>query len=220
LRVRAPRIGERFTAASRRPWCAPVAAAVCGGLGEITAGPVAAVVVAGYAVAGLVLLRRQEDSRRHVRERVAAVDAVSTLAAELRAGVAASVALAAARAEVGVPPGSGAAPIVARLGSAVALAESSGAPLADVLDRLDLHLRAMDRARRTAEAQAAGARASAALLSVLPAAGIGLGYLVGVDPAQVLLHTPLGAGCLCCAVVLQIAGLRWSHRLSHLEVPA
>ena len=52
-----------------------------------------------------------------------------------------------------------------RVAAAVAVAESSGAPLADVLDRLDNHLRAVDRARATAAAQAAGARVSALLLA-------------------------------------------------------
>jgi hypothetical protein len=36
----------------------------------------------------------------------------------------------------------------------------------------------------------------------------------------VLLHTPLGAGCLIGAVGLQLAGLGWSVRLSRLEVAA
>jgi len=30
----------------------------------------------------------------------------------------------------------------------------------------------------------------------------------------VLLHTPLGAGCVAVAVLLQLAGLSWTRRLS------
>jgi tight adherence protein B len=164
----------------------------------------------------VVLVRRAQTARRFARDRVAAVDAVSILAAELRAGRPAPQALAAAA----VGDGPGALAVVDRLTSAVELAESSGAPLADVLDRLDTHLRAMDRARRTAHAQAAGARASAALLAVLPVAGVGLGYLIGVDPVHILLRTPLGGACAVVAVLLQLAGVAWSERISRVEVPA
>jgi tight adherence protein B len=198
----------------------PVIAGILGMVGVLAGGPVAGGVLATYGLAGWLLARRRMRAGRFVRERVAAVDAVCTLAAELRAGLAAPVALAAAGHELGDPPGTGAVAVAERLASALALAETSGAPLADVLDRLDAHLRAVDRARRTAQAQAAGATASAALLAVLPVAGMGLGYLVGVDPMRVLLHTPVGAACLAGAVALQVAGLAWADRISRTEVPA
>jgi tight adherence protein B len=198
---------------SARPWLVAVVALLAG---TGVAGPVAGFVCAVYTAAGVVLVRRAQLARRFARERVAAVDAVSILAAELRAGRPAPQAF--ATVPVGDGPGAGA--VAARLTSAVELAESSGAPLADVLDRLDIHLRAMDRARRTAHAQAAGARASAALLAVLPVAGAGLGYLVGVDPVHTLFHTPVGAACAVVAVLLQLAGVAWSERISQVEVPA
>ncbi len=199
-------------------WIVPVAAAGAGLVGVPISGPVAGFVAAVYTAAAVILLRRRRAAQAYAHERVAAVDAVSTLAAELRAGLPVPVAMSAAHDGLGDGPGAKA--VVARLTSAIELAESSGAPLADVLDRLDVHLRAMERARRTALAQAAGARASAALLAALPVAGVGLGYLVGVDPAHTLLHTTLGAACVGGAVVLQLAGLLWSGRLSQVEVPA
>ncbi|MFD0824011.1 hypothetical protein ACFQ0D_38100, partial [Micromonospora zhanjiangensis] len=52
------------------------------------------------------------------------------------------------------------------------------------------------------------------LLAVLPSGGVALGYVIGADPVQVLLHTPVGAGCALGAVVLQVAGLAWTARLS------
>ena len=116
-------------------------------------------------------------ARRRPRAGAAAVDAVAGLAAELRAGLPVASALAAAGPALRPPQavGEAARRVGERVGTAVAVAESSGAPLADVLDRLDHHLRAVDRARAAAEAQAAGARVSALLLAGLPVAGVGLG---------------------------------------------
>jgi tight adherence protein B len=57
------------------------------------------------------------------------------------------------------------------------------------------------------------------LLAAMPVAGLGLGFVVGTDPLGVLLHSPLGGACLIAAVVLQLAGVAWSTRLSRVEVP-
>jgi tight adherence protein B len=100
--------------------------------------------------------------------------------------------------------------VAQRVSAAVALADETGAPLADVLDRLEADLRAGARARTAALAQAAGAKASAVLLAVLPVAGLAIGFAIGADPLAVLLRTPLGAACLVGAVLLQLAGLGWS----------
>lgn len=97
--------------------------------------------------------------------------------------------------------------------AAIRLADRTGAPLADLLERIEADARATDRGLAGAAAQAAGARATALLLAALPLGGIGLGYGVGVDPVEVLLHTPLGGGCAIAAVVLQSAGLLWTERL-------
>ncbi len=191
-------------------------------LGSIAGGPVAGAVLGAYAACGAAAgvrgLRRRAEARSHR----AAVDSVVGLAAELRAGIPASNALATAAPMLDGPAvlGAGAVLVGRRVAAAAQLAELTGAPLADVLDRLDAHLRAVDRARGTVAAQAAGARASAGLLAVMPLGGVGLGFLVGTDPVRVLLHTPLGSGCLVAAVSLQLAGLAWSVRLSRLEVAA
>jgi tight adherence protein B len=94
------------------------------------------------------------------------------------------------------------------------LAERTGAPLAELVERIEADARAMDRALASAAAQAAGVRATARLLTGLPVGGIALGYGIGVDPLDVLLHTPVGAGCAVAAIGLQLAGLLWSERLS------
>jgi tight adherence protein B len=101
-----------------------------------------------------------------------------------------------------------------RASAAVTLAETTGAPLADLLERIEADGRAADRAAAVASAQSAGARTTAWLLGALPAAGIALGYGVGADPLKVLLHTPLGAVCATAALALQVAGLAWVGRLA------
>lgn len=220
----AQRTLARLTALSMRRHRATVAWAGLAAalLGSVAGGPVAGAVLGAYgacgAAAGMRWLRHRAEARSHR----AAVDAVVGLAAELRAGIPASVALATVAPILEGPAvfGADAASVGRRVGAAAQLAESTGAPLADVLDRLDGHLRAVDRARGTAAAQAAGARASAGLLAAMPLGGVCLGFLVDTDPLHVLLHTPLGAGCLVGAVGLQLVGLAWSVRLSRLEVAA
>jgi len=211
----------RSVARLRPPrWAAaPLGGTVGAVLGGVVGGPAAGGVLAVYGgVAGWALMRslaRRDESESWRR----AVDAVAALAADLRAGQQAGVAIAAATALH--PPatvGELAGTVAERVAAAVRVAETSGAPLADVLERLENHLRAVDRARATAAAQAAGARVSALLLAAMPLAGVGLGGVIGVDPAPVLFRTRLGAACLLGAVSLQLAGLAWATRLARIEV--
>ncbi|BCJ58992.1 hypothetical protein Jiend_24140 [Micromonospora endophytica] len=102
--------------------------------------------------------------------------------------------------------------------AAVRLADSTGAPLAELVERIEADARSTDRGLAAAAAQAAGARATAWLLAALPLGGIGLGYGIGVDPLEVLLHTPIGGSCAIVAVALQVVGLLWADRLG--AVPA
>lgn len=97
--------------------------------------------------------------------------------------------------------------------AAVRLADRTGAPLAELVERIEADARSTDRGLAAAAAQAAGARATAWLLAALPLGGVGLGYGIGVDPVAVLLHTPIGGVCAVGAIVLQIAGLLWTERL-------
>jgi tight adherence protein B len=116
-----------------------------------------------------------------------------------------------ARAQLSIAEGD---PRLGRLVEALRrLADQTGAPLADLLERVEADARALDRIRALAAAQSAGTRATAWLLAALPAGGIALGYGIGADPLRVLLHTPLGAGCACGAIALQLAGLAWAGRI-------
>ncbi|MFF0655131.1 hypothetical protein [Micromonospora tulbaghiae] len=178
-------------------------AALCGAVaGALLGGPVAALVLATYGgLAARAVLRRRTHrvaTLAHRRD----LDRLASVAADLRAGL---------PADNCVDDGPGR---VARLARAAGrLADQTGAPLADLLERIEADARAADRGLAAAAAQAAGARATAWLLAALPLGGIGLGYGIGVDPVAVLLHTPVGAASAVAAVVLQVGGLLWAERL-------
>jgi tight adherence protein B len=205
-----------------------VAALVGTGVGGLVAGPVAAVMAAGYGVLGVRAVLRRHLNGRAERARRRRLDQLCALAADLRAGL--PVPLAAGGLAVAADPlvgssgpgtqggrGSGHDGATDRLGdlarAAVRLADRTGAPLAELVERIEADARAPDRGLAAAAAQAAGARATAWLLAALPLGGIGLGYGIGVDPVAVLLHTPVGGGCAIVAIGLQIGGLLWAERL-------
>jgi tight adherence protein B len=189
--------------ARRRPRHLLVAGAGAAALvGLVAGGPVGAVLGGVYAaLAGRAVLRHGAR-RRAAAARARSLDDLCALAADLRAGL----------------PPAAADPVpdrrLADLTAAVwRLAERTGAPAADLVERIEADARAADRAAASAAAQAAGAQATALLLAALPLGGIALGYGIGVDPLAVLLHTALGAACAIGAVLLQGAGLLWADRL-------
>lgn len=191
-----------LAAAVRQPARLLGAALVAGGLiGLLLGGPVAGVVLAVYSVLGTRALVRRTVRRSTARARARSLDDLSALAADLRAGL--PVVGAAAAGE-----------LLVRTRAVWALADQTGAPAADLVERIEADARAADRARASASAEAAGAQATALLLAALPAGGIGLGFGLGANPLQILLHTPLGAGCAIVAVLLQAAGLLWCERLA------
>ena len=152
------------------------------------------------------------------------------MAAQLRAGRSAAEALAAASAACtellpatrqlqlggdvaaalrGIPRSSAA----AGLASAWATAEASGAALASVVERVLAELLVQQEVRREVDGQLAGPRATARLLAVLPLAGVGLGYTLGVDVPHTLLSTVFGLACLGVGATLALLGLAWVERL-------
>jgi tight adherence protein B len=103
---------------------------------------------------------------------------------------------------------------LAKLAAAWQVADHSGAPLADVLDRLDAELGAARRLRERSEAHTAAATATVRLLATLPLLGIGIGYALGGDPVTVLFHSAAGMVCAVVALLLQVTGLLWADRLT------
>jgi tight adherence protein B len=232
-----PLVASARAEAVRRPRRALVVVAVLVGLGGwVAAGPVAAGALGTYAALAARGVLRRWAGRERAAARARTLDEVGALAADLRAGLPAAVPAPTAVGSTAAPVGSAGAvdlagpvdpvsspasagsPEVVRLRELVAaawrLAERTGAPVADLVDRIEADARAADRARASTAAQAAGARATALLLAGLPAGGIALGYAIGADPLQVLLHTPLGAACVAGALLLQLGGLAWADRLA------
>jgi tight adherence protein B len=175
------------------------------GVALLLAGPVAAAIVAVYAALAATEWRRRTRRKQAAAARSADLESIATLIADLRAGLPPAETIALGE------DGDGR---IRRLAGAVwRLAEQTGAPAADLLDRIASDARSADQAAAKAAAQASGAQATALLLAGLPAGGIGLGYAIGADPLTVLLRTPVGAACALLAVFLQVGGLRWSQRL-------
>ena len=215
--------------------CAAVGAAA----GFLLAGPVAAIGLGTYAAIALRALLRRRAQRSAEAARGEAMDAVTALADDLRAGSPATAALARAwprltgntpaSAVLVIPEDPATAleseveqarrPVTVPLAIALRLAGRTGTPLADLLARLDAELSAQERLRRRFTAQSAGARATAVLLALLPGAGIGLGYAMGTDPLHMLLHTATGAVCLVTMLALQLIGVWWTNRLASVGMP-
>ncbi|MGW0465397.1 type II secretion system F family protein [Streptomyces sp. NPDC003027] len=222
----------------RREWlCLPVAV-VLALLGEsplpLAAGAVAVPLV-GRKLRAAALRGRRE-------ERAAGVVALcGAVTAELRAGRQPAQALLCALGEAGVAGALGAREeaavlAAARFGGDVPealrraarqdgadglagmaacwqVAVDGGAGLAAGLDRLEAALREHRDHRERMKAQLAGAWATVAVLAVLPVVGLALGAALGARPLHVLLHTPMGLGCLVVGVALEAAGLGWAVRI-------
>jgi tight adherence protein B len=205
--------------------------------GALAAGPVAA----ALAVAGVLLLRRTTENRRVLdsrrRERRRTLEALSLLATDLRAGrspaealaTAADVAIgrsgealaaAAGQARLGgdvsaalLVDGSAVPEVLSGLAACWSVCGRAGSGLATAVERLEEALRAAEAQRRAVDAELAAPRATAGLLAVLPLGGVLLAVGLGAHPVQLLLHTPLGVGCLVAGLALDGAGLLWTRRL-------
>ncbi|MFF4433272.1 type II secretion system F family protein [Streptomyces sp. NPDC001513] len=88
-----------------------------------------------------------------------------------------------------------------------------GAGLAAGLDRLEGALRAERDRQASLRAQLAGARSTVLVLALLPLVGLLIGTGLGADPLRVLLHTPMGWGCLLAGALLEALGLLWCRRI-------
>ncbi|MFL6088996.1 MAG: type II secretion system F family protein [Aeromicrobium sp.] len=188
--------------------------------------PTQVAVVAGVAV-GLfsASLRRQARARRAAAEfRADIARVLNSVSAELRAGVEPLAAVRAAVADeaaawspvrspdaadmvealrtVSARPGGES---LAEVAAAWQIADQTGSPLANVLDRMAAAVRAEVELDREVAVEAAPARATGRLMALLPLAGLGLGMMLGVNPIRVLLTTGIGVTCLVAG--LGLAGL-------------
>lgn len=94
------------------------------------------------------------------------------------------------------------------------VAQSSGAGLAEALDRIVQQDRKAEEVRRQLAAHLAAPRATARMLAALPLLGVGLGFLIGGDPVAWLIGTSIGWGCLVAGSALTALGLLWAQRIA------
>jgi tight adherence protein B len=106
-----------------------------------------------------------------------------------------------------------------RMAAAWSLADRHGIPLAELLAGVQADIRWQVRFGSTVRAQLAGPRATAAVLTALPALGLALGQLIGADPVSVLRGGVLGQVLLVVGVALAAAGSAWSERILRSAVP-
>jgi tight adherence protein B len=97
--------------------------------------------------------------------------------------------------------------------AALEVAVRTGAPVAAVLDRARNDVADRMGIARDLAAAVSGARASAALLAVLPVLGVAMGVGLGAAPLEVLFRTSVGHGALAAGTVLTAAGVLWTERL-------
>ena len=202
------------------------------GVTDLVAGPAAAVVLLAAAIAvgtaaRLVWLQRRAAAARGAREDTARACAV--IAAQVRVGRVLTDALVVAAADCPVLEpaarvhrigGDVAATLhaqarraghggLAELARAWQLAVRTGAPVADVLDRVAEAQRRTLAMHRTVAAELSGPRATGRVMAVLPLCGLALGYLLGGDPVRFLISGPMGWACLVGGVVLASVGVLW-----------
>lgn len=202
-------------------------------------GPVGALVGAVLAFVGQRAWEQRKVVAARTAERTSAAEAMAVLAAELRAGRVPSDAFSAA-AEVALGPTAralGAAAAATRFGAgpeegllrhadACAVPEmvrglaacwlvcaGTGSSLATAVDRLEEGLRHAARQRELIDTEVAQARATAVLMACLPLFGLGLAFVVGVNPLQILFHTPVGVCALVLGVALDLFGVWWTRKL-------
>lgn len=176
-------------------------------------------------------IRRRAQSRRHE-----VAEAVGLMAAELRAGVLPQRALASlapdfaflASASRAAGLGGDVSAALRResaaegceqlvdVSSAWLVAERSGAPLARVLDRLEVAARDDREIEREVQSGVAPARATGRLMAVLPGVGLLLGSGMGADPIELLTSTVPGALCLAAGSALACSGVAWINRIASI----
>lgn len=178
--------------------------------------------------------RRLVTRRRRVARRAAIRESLAEVVADLRAGQPPHRALERALRDRDLAPRTLAAvrlggdvvqalrddaehqlqPMLAGAGACWSVAATQGAGLAHALDRLVLQERRAEEVRRQLEAHLAAPRATARMLALLPALGLGLGLLIGGDPLGWLLGTPFGWACLTLGLGLIGVGLAWASRIA------
>jgi tight adherence protein B len=94
----------------------------------------------------------------------------------------------------------------------LAVAAEHGGSQAEAIDRAAATLRERRALRAERRAQAASARLSTRVMTVLPFGFTGFVAATDADVRHVLVGTPVGWWCLAVGVALNLAGRRWAER--------
>ena len=207
-----------------------IAAGQLGGPGAAVLATAAVLITA--TVARLVAQYRRRRSARRARADV--THACTVLASYLRVGQVPSAALAIAAADCDVlreghrahTLGGNVADIwreqaqraghrgLLELARAWQVSVETGAPMSSTLDQVATSLSADQELSRVVNSELAAARATSKVMAALPPCGIGIGYLLGGDPARWLLSGPAGWACLLAGLLLACAGVLWIEALA------
>jgi tight adherence protein B len=90
----------------------------------------------------------------------------------------------------------------------------TGAPMSSTLDQVAASLSADQELIQVVNSELSAARATSKVMAALPLCGIGIGYLLGGDPARWLLGGPAGWASLLSGVLLACAGVLWIEALA------
>ena len=185
-------------------------------------------------VTGVRLVMQYNRRRSALRARSEVAHACAVLASYLRVGQVPSAALAIAAADCDVlreahqtrtlggdvvqawwlqarrPGHSG----LRELARAWQVSTETGAPMSSTLDQVAVSLAADQALSRVVNSELAAARATGKVMAALPGCGIGIGYLLGGNPAGWLLAGPAGWACLLAGVALACAGVLWIEALA------
>ena len=185
-------------------------------------------------VTGVRLVMQYHRRRSAFRARTEVAHACAVLASYLRVGQVPSAALAIAAADCDVlreghqtrtlggdvvqawwlqarrPGHSG----LRELARAWRVSTETGAPMSSTLDQVAVSLAADQALSRVVNSELAAARATGKVMAALPGCGIGIGYLLGGNPAGWLLAGPAGWACLLAGVALACAGVLWIEALA------
>jgi len=104
-------------------------------------------------------------------------------------------------------------PQLGHLGACWEVGSHSGSGMSAAVGQLLQSSRQNEELRATLEAELAGPRATAKILSGLPLIGLLLGIMLGADPVGWLVGAPIGWGCLVAGVSLTAIGAAWSQRM-------
>lgn len=195
---------------------------------------VLAAIGAAVLVAARRLLLRRRVLAEAARTRAQAVEACTSIVAELGVGCSPLEALEHAARDwpvldvaVHIGRSGGSVPHALRdassgpgaadlriIAAAWQIAHRTGHGLADALERVVAELRAAERTRRIVTGELASARATARLVAALPVAALAMGSGAGASPLGFLLTEPLGLACLAGGLAFGLAGLLWIEAIA------